>query len=497
MISKLKKIVAAYLESEKQYPTVIAIASGLYPIVHYYNNNLLMANSWLQLVWFLTLFIIIPILVFNLTYYVINKFEVFRLFKVYALSGLNLFTFGLFMLLITVGITKMYILTIGLIAVALMFIIYKHLKKIVILQLIMVVFTIIILLPKCFKYFSYSDEWMQLPDAIAEVQLKKKPNIYIIQPDGYANFSALKTDSYNYDNEDFKSYLKENKFEIYNDNRSNYFSTLTSNASMFAMKHHYFLNLKNANKSYYDYRKSLAGENNAVQILKDNNYKTFMLLDYPYIIINRPKQEMDVINYSYHTMSYLGNTWKSKEPLDTLEYLIKTNTKTNNFFFIEKILPTHIENLKSKSKGVEGERISYFNRLEESNKWLKEIIEKISKHDENGLIVLISDHGGYVGLEAAEDVYTKQYNADLVNSIFSSLLAIKWAGNKMQNFEDNPKSNVNLFRILFTHLSENKTYLQHLEDNSSYQIIKENAPFGIYKLINTDGEAVFEKRIVN
>ncbi|MFK7831763.1 MAG: hypothetical protein AB8B52_00670 [Winogradskyella sp.] len=493
MISKLKKWLALYLESNKQYPTLVAIASGLYPLVYYYNNNLLMANSWLQFIWFLALFVFIPILLFNLTYYIVNKFDIFHSVKAHALAGLNLFTFGALILLISIGITKLYLVILGISALGLMFIISKFLKKIVLLQWVMIIFTILLLIPKCFSYFSYSDDWEQLPDTIADVKFVKQPNIYIIQPDGYANFSALNKEPYNYDNGAFKTFLKGHNFEIYSDHRSNYFSTLTSNASMFAMKHHFFLEPTSAKTSYYDYRKSLAGKNNAMQILKNNNYKTFMLLDYPYIIINRPKQDVDVLNYNYNTMSYLGNTWKGKEPLDTLAHLITSNKKTNNFFFIEKILPTHIENLKSKSKGVEGERIAYFKRLEESNTWLRKMIETISLHDENGLIVLISDHGGYVGLEAAEEVYNKQQNPDLVNSIFSSLLAIKWSGNKTQHFQDNPKSNVNLFRVLFSHLSENETYLNNLEDNGSYQIIKQNAPFGVYKLIDSSGQVVFEK----
>jgi hypothetical protein len=489
---KLRKKIVNYLDSSGQFLSLTAFAAGLFPLVHYYNSNFLMVNSWPQFIWFLAIFIVAPVLTFNLVLFCANYFSVFRSLKFQILSGLNFFTFGLLLVFVTIGFTNKMLLGIALISAILAFLIKKHLKKIVLLQLLLSAMGLILFVPNFIGYLNQSDSWMELPDAIDEVVFKARPNIYVIQPDGYVNFSEINKYPYNYDNSSFKTFLETSNFKIYNKNRSNYFSTLTSNASMFAMKHHYYMNAINPEKSTYDYRKSLAGNNNVVKTLNQNGYKTFMLLDYPYIIINRPKKELDFINYDYKTMSYIGNKWKGKEPQDTLEYLIKANVKTPNFFFIEKILPTHIENLKAESKGIKGERIAYLERLEQSNQWLKHTIETIIKQDANGIIILVSDHGGYVGLESAEDIYTKIEDGDLKTSIFSSLLAIKWSGNEAINIDSEIKSNVNLFRVLFSHLSKNQSYLKNLEADKSYITINNGDNKGVFEYLDESGLSVFD-----
>jgi len=492
MINGLRKFIAGYVNSEKQFPTLAAIASGFYPLLHYYNGNFLMVNSWPQLIWFFSIFIIIPILIFNIAAFLVRTLSVFKPIKPYVLVGLNSFTFGILSLFITIGLTKKSILIIGLIAILLMVLLYKHIKKVVLIQLMLSALSLGFFIPKVISYLSYSDHWMQLTDDIDDTVLKEVPNIYVIQPDGYVNFSEVEKYPYDYDNSLFRTYLEDNNFSVYDQNRSNYFSTLTSNASMFAMKHHYYMNHLDPDKSHYDYRKGLAGDNNAINILKQNGYKTFMLLDYPYVIINRPKQVLDYINYDYNTMSYIGNQWKGKEPLDTLEDLIKTNKESSNFFFIEKISPTHIENLKAKSKGIEGERLAYLERLEQSNIWLKKTIATILKHDSNGIIILVSDHGGYVGLESAEDLYAKIDDADLKRSIFSSLLAIKWSNHKVANINSEIKTNVNLFRVLFAHLSKNKFLLENREEDKSYISINKGSDKGVFEYFDGHNSSVFK-----
>ena len=79
-------------------------------------------------------------------------------------------------------------------------------------------------------------------------------------------------------------------------------------------------------------------------------------------------------------------------------------------------------------------------------------------------------------------------NPKHINSTFSTLAAIKWNGYLKNDFDEGLKTNVNLFRVLFSVLSENEDYLNHLEDNSSYNLNYEN-PFynSVYKVIDNDG----------
>ncbi len=91
------------------------------------------------------------------------------------------------------------------------------------------------------------------------------------------------------------------------------------------------------------------------------------------------------------------------------------------------------------------------------------------------------------------EVYNKTEDRDLIYSIFSSSLAIKWPNNQVPKYDVDLKSTVNVFRILFSYLGDNEKYLQHLQDNSSYVIIRNGAPKGVYQYIDETGNITFKK----
>ena len=95
-------------------------------------------------------------------------------------------------------------------------------------------------------------------------------------------------------------------------------------------------------------------------------------------------------------------------------------------------------------------------------------------------------------LYCTSNLFLRLGSKDLINSIFTSALAIKWSGVSPE-FEAELKTPVNLFRILFSYLSDNKAYLKYLQDDKSYAIINNNAPVGVYEYINEKGEVVFNK----
>jgi hypothetical protein len=45
---------------------------------------------------------------------------------------------------------------------------------------------------------------------------------------------------------------------------------------------------------------------------------------------------------------------------------------------------------------------------------------------------------------------------------------------------------------LVSYLTQDTSYLDHLQDDSSYVILNKDAPSGVYKYIDTDGAIVFE-----
>ena len=120
------------------------------------------------------------------------------------------------------------------------------------------------------------------------------------------------------------------------------------------------------------------------------------------------------------------------------------------------------------------------------------MLSTILESDPKALIVLMSDHGGFVGMDHTGEKRTKNLNRDFQYSIFGANLAIAWPENNAPTYDTELKSSVNLFRVLFSYLSENEMYLDHLQENGSYLIIKEGAKDGIYQTIDNQGNVTFK-----
>jgi arylsulfatase A-like enzyme len=164
-----------------------------------------------------------------------------------------------------------------------------------------------------------------------------------------------------------------------------------------------------------------------------------------------------------------------------------------NFFFVEIFNPGHITNTIEDSKGVEGERQHYIEGIKESNKKLTLITESILTNDPDALIIIMADHGGFVGMTNTAESYSKNTDPDFVNSIFSTILSIHWPNGEAPEFDGKFKSSVNLFRILVSYLSENPSYLANLQPDKSYILISVDAPNGVYEYLDSKGTVVFKK----
>ncbi|WP_299890742.1 hypothetical protein [uncultured Lacinutrix sp.] len=475
-------------------PLIIGLASGLPALLHYYSSNFTQVNSWSQFFFFFSFYVLSAVIILGIVALLLKFIKRNAYYRDQIFITLNLIWFLSLTLYSTIGLGKKRLLVIILVAVLLGFLLKKYINKIVGFQLILALIMLINFAPKLFKHLSYSQDWMQQPDGIETLTFKKKPNIYIIQPDGYVNASTLKHEPYKLDNSSFEDFLESNKFKIYQDFRSNYYSTLSSNASLFAMKHHYFFYPESKVNELYNARSVIAGDNPVVSLFKKNDYKTFLLLQKNYLLVNRPKIMYDYCNVNYSDMSFITRGFgQNHNTLEILPSLIESNKNTSNFYFIEQISPAHIASSKSYSQGKEKERKDYLERLQKTNTWLKEITSLINNKDPEALIVIVADHGGFVGFDATEESRAKQEDSVLVNSIFSSLLAVKWPENDVPDFDYKLKTNVNLFRVISGYLSENESVLNHLEKNSSYNIIEKGADYGVYELINGKGETVFNK----
>ncbi|WP_452227930.1 MULTISPECIES: hypothetical protein [unclassified Lacinutrix] len=495
MLSDFRNKVISFLNSSKDYPILAAIASGLYPLTFYYYRNFTLINSWSQFLYFVFYFLIIPYVVFKIAYSLCIRVAFFKPIKKFVLPLLN-FSWSIYLLIyVTIGFTfKTAVFAFVLVLIG-TFLLYRYFNKIVVFQLLLAGVTFFWFS----NYFLFNiknpSTWISQPDSIEEVIFKKKPNIYFIQPDGYANFSEIEKGYYKFDNSVFESYLNANDFKVYANYRSNYYSTLSSNSSLFAMKHHYYNEPSNRITELYNARDVIVGENPVLQILNNNNYNTQLLIDSSYLLKNRPHVAYDYCNIDPYQFSPFPKGFQAhRDVFLDLKTRMKVSKETNNFYFIEKLSPSHITINKNPGNIAEKERVGYLERLKKTNVWLKKVVDFIIANDENSMIVIAADHGGFVGMNTTLESRAKRNDRDLIYSIFTAQLAIKWPG-KPAAFDDKIKTPVNLFRVLISYLSENEMYLQNLQEDKSYLQIIKDAPIGVYEYINEKGEVVFNKHV--
>ena len=490
----MRKIVLAFLNNEKQYPLLAGFSSGFYALLYLYDKNFTLIDSWGQFSFFVLTFCIAPALMLSLLNYVFKKTSALKRYANYVIPVLNAIFFAFYMIVVTYGVDKKKILLIALvIALILGILLFKHVKKIIVFQLLMACFLIVKLIPSLYNVITYSYEWQNQSDEISQVKFAKKPNIYYLQPDGYVDFNTIKSGYYNYDNNALKLFLETHKFKVYDNFRSNYTSTLTTNASMFSMKHHYY-GFKQSHDGFYNSRSIIVGKNAVIDIFNQNNYKTNLILDVPYLVVNRPNMRYDYCNINYSDIPYLtrGFEFEADTKRDLLS-AIEENKGSNNFYFVRQPKPGHIATTKSQSKGVEEEKKTYLDDLKTANAWLQETVSGIVKNDPEAMIIVSSDHGGFVGFDYTRASSTKTQDENLITSMYSTVLAIKWPNNDVPSYDEDLKSSVNLFRYIFSYLSENETYLSNLEPDKSFVLIKEGAPSGVYEILDDNGNIVFNK----
>ena len=493
MISKIRNRIIDFSKNQKINPIIYGIAIGLYPMLYYYDRNFSLVNSWSQLTMFLLVFILLPMVVCFVIQKISKVTSYLGLIK-FALPIFNLVYFFWLVVISTLGQKLEALALAGLLGTLLGFTLRKYLNKIIIFQLLLALVISPKLVPNILYQINYRTDWIQQPDAILSAKFRKMPNVYVIQPDGYANFHELGRGYYTYNNNEFEDFLKQKGFKTYPGFRSNYISTLSSNSSMFSMKHHYFNNPRKGSNEVYNSRDIIVGKNAVVEIFNNNGYYTNLVLEKSYLLVNRPKMGYDYCNIESDKLSFLARGFEiNRNITDDLKACMNKKNMQPQFYFIEKLKPGHISTTANLSKGTKEEREGYLEELNEANLWLMDTVEFIEQSDPNALIVIMADHGGYVGFDYVAQNKIKQTDPDLIKSIYTAALAIKWPDGIAPEYDAKLKTNVNLFRILIAYLSEDKILLEHLQADKSYTVIEKGAPFGVYEYIDEDYTTVFNK----
>lgn len=493
MFNVLIKKFLNFLADGKAHPLITILAASTYALLYYYDKNYALINSKSQFAFLVSLYIILPLIAFYSVDFLFKQHTKLKIWSVYLLPIFNACCFFLSIVISLYGFDALKLVIALILGIVVGYILKDHLKKVIVVQCILMLLVLPKLVPDLYREITYSKQWMEQLDAIESAEFKMRPNIYVIQPDGYTSFSTFKDAIHNYDNSEFQAFLTTKGFKTYDDYRSNYSSTLTSNSSMFAMKHHYYGNTTLGINPRHNKRNEIVESNPVLRTLKHNNYKTFLMLQVPYLLSNRPSVDFDYCNISLDEISYITRGFSGETSLmEDTKTAIKQNKNTSNFFFIESMLPSHIVTNYNSSSSEKNERKLYLERIEEANVWLKEMVSFITKEDPNGLIVIAADHGGYVGFNYSLESEVKTENPLLVNSIFSSILAVKWPNDISPKFDSELKSSVNLFRVIFSYLSENEKYLQNLQKDKSYIVIRKGAPTDVYEYLDEEGNVTLK-----
>ena len=467
-------------------PLLIALVCGFYPFIFYFSNNFWAINSWEHLGFFILIFIGIPIVVFSGAFLFFKFFEPIKRFQHHILFILIVMTVAtLLSQAIYLRLEKKMLLVIFLVSILAAWKFHSHYKKLLVLVLLMSVIPTVNSIIKMVEY-GQQKEWTQLADPILNVKFKETPNIYMIQPDGYTGRDLMEKSPYNFDNP-FYDWLKKNEFKVYSNFRSNYPASLASNSSMFAMRQHRFGKALFPSIDMPNARDIIAGNSNAISILRQNGYSNFFIVQDEYFQQNRPEPAYNYYNIATKEIPYFSDDNNVKKVVfDDLKAAMDTvDIKGPRFYFVEKLLPHHIHFAASK----EEERDTYIEKIQEVNTWLENTVNYISEKDPNGIIIILADHGGWVGLGSYPEMFSTT-DPEQLHSIYSTLAAIKWSGHLKQEMDSELRSNVNVFRVLFSVLSENPEYLKYMENNSSYNLKNGTFSKSVRAVIDDEGKVI-------
>lgn len=472
-------------------PIILGVYTGLYPLLFYVSNNFYAVNSWSHFVYFTGFFIGIPVLLFSFIYYLSQNISFIRRYYLQILFACILLCLVFFLSFAATLLIKKKLLAIAFIGSILLATKLGHTyKKIIILLLLLTVLPFLKLSIKIIDLYR-ADIVLNSSASLTPITFKNKPNVYLIQPDGYASKAVMEDTVYNYKN-NFFNWLESQKFTLYPDFRSNYPASLPSNASMFLMRQHKFFNMTFPDLEMPRAREIISGKNPVITTFKNNGYKTYMIVQDDYFQQNKCNQGYDYTNIAINDISFFSNGSQNKANVYTdLEEFLEIPENHPKFFFIEKLLPHHVHFSGSKKGRVARERKEYLSKIETVNSWLQKTITLITKKDPQAIIIVLADHGGWVGLESYSQMFQTK-NKTLLKSVFGNLAAIKWNGHLKNNEDKNLTSNVNVFTVLFSVLSEDNTHLKAKEDDASYNLrIDGYFSKKVHPVFDADGQLIY------
>ena len=329
--------------------------------------------------------------------------------------------------------------------------------------------------------FSSIKEKMRVT-TISESDVLVKPNVYFLVLDAYSGDITLKGD-YDFDNSKFKNELRDRGFVVQKPSYSNYPNTELAIPSILNMGYLDHIGdevgIDSENKKIVI---ELRKQNQVMEIFKKNNYKVVSFsgglnVDMPNAdeqlcgsIIRINSELYESFIYTYLPVAFLRTLFYESYHSYTLECLFSTlknyqnNDDRPSFIFAHMSLPhppfiydadgNHVTDIYTHNRFDSSLKDAYLGQLIFSNKITMEMIDSIQQRDDSAVIMVISDHGGRLGINWYEPTEMDYYRA------FNNLSAFHFPDH--ENEIPEKIAGVNIFRVFFN------TYF-----NTDYEILED------------------------
>jgi hypothetical protein len=311
-----------------------------------------------------------------------------------------------------------------------------------------------------------------------QIKFTRKPNVYLIITESYPNKEALGK-IYNFDNRFFYEKLEELKFTLHHKYYSNYNHTLASLPSLFGMAHHYYsINIGNFDSIGGRSMLEATTYNPVIEIFRQNDYEIQYLLSVDSLLPRGASVDyfspsppvysaLEIFLSHQDSMKKSIFSFRKFNFMQILAERFSKNAASGvpTFSFIYTNTPHHSPSrIKSRNRAeinkiLETFRQGYSKSIQNANAHLLKIVELILNNDRDPIIMITGDHGPW-GYRLKEDGSSKTIPDSLFAlDRFGILMAIRFPEAYQQQYDNDFKTHVNLFRIVFSFLSDSKQIL--------------------------------------
>ena len=322
-----------------------------------------------------------------------------------------------------------------------------------------------------------------------DIVFQRKPNVYFLLFDSYTNRDGLQSIGLS-SSPEMKNNLVKKHFNVYEHFYTNMQPTRNAMVTYFAMdttKGNLYLTFNKENV-----QKIIAGYSDVHGLFKKNGYSTKIIIsDIVTLDLNKYLlggycfaslclgnkdgktfysyfQAVDrVILHGIIRLIYTRKLYNTSPSIDILRKV--ANSKQRQFVYAHFEAPNHANISKVDTLGTCNEQAEiekYASRINNAHSLIDQSIEIIAASDPNAMVIIASDHGGYILNRCALNapLLTREEVAERQGAF----LAIRWGNGYDGRYDNEIKSSANLFRYIFSYLAGHDKLLVNKPDDDAF-----------------------------